>query len=467
MITKTVSTAILYEYTPETSPRRVLLFNPPVYDTRFPWSRWQQPVALLQLATLLGRHQCDVRLIDALYFQSDERLTRRRIRKLSRGEVPINYWRYGQLQPELTLQLEILKKEGWQPDDVYIDGFTTFWWEGVVEAIAVVRQKFPHARVILCGAYPSFATEHAEEHSDADIFVVGSLEGLAGLPLDLSLYPYRPKFTYLSIGTERRPSSDVIDEFLAKANPVNQQERIGRFAFADHNVIGNYPEQFRTLLKVIIDRKLKVSLYALGNIYTHDLVDDPELASLLFRAGFKQLVFADDRSLPLTEEAREDQLESYRNAIDHCIKAGYRWRTEDLVGSVCIGRPGEKIEDPAAFMAKIAHTAGSLIVIPYQPLPAECPSNISLEYQNGKLFPFAEYNGVSYRKYQDILGLAAILNTKYRSRTFDFLGDGLISRLVRASLVNESWDPHKTASLQNDRPVTVGWFNKEGKWVRS
>jgi hypothetical protein len=105
------------------------------------------------------------------------------------------------------------------------------------------------------------------------------------------------------------------------------------------------------------------------------------------------------------------------------------------------------------------------MVIPYQPDPAECPASLSLEMQNGRLFPFAEENHLSFRGYQDILGLAAMFNAKYRNHTFDFLGDGLISRLVRESLVTESWDPRHAPGLH--RPVTVGWFNKEGKWVRS
>lgn len=463
----TSSTTVAQGYRPDASPRRVLLFNPPVYDTRFPWSRWHQPVTLLQLATLLRRYQCDIRLIDTLYNEPGKTLIKRRKRILTRDEISINYWRFGQLPYELTAQLRALKKEGWQPDEVYLEGFTTFWWEGVAEAISLVRKIFPQVRVIICGAYPSLATEHAVIHSDADVCVVGSIEGLAELPLDISLYPTRPFFTYLSIGTDRCSSDDLINEFLKKASPQNEKDRITQFAFADHDVIRRFPEQFRSLLQVIIDRKLRVGFYALGNIYPHDLVDDPELASLLFRAGFKQLVFADDRDLPLTEEAREEHIEYYHYAIERCIGAGYRARTEAIVGSVCIGRPDERLEDIAAFMTRVAHGAGSLIVVPYQPLPDECPSDLPLELQNGKLFPFAECNGVSYRAYQDLLGLAAILNAKYRSRTFDFLGDSLISRLVRSSLVSKSWDPRNTPGVQNERPVTVGWFNKEGKWVRS
>ena len=468
MSTEPIKATVVKRLVPEANSKRVLLFNPPVYDTRFPWSKWQQPVTLLQLASLLKRDQRDVHLIDALYHKPDERLKRRRVRILTRGEVSINYWRYGHLKTELAAQLANLHKEGWHPDDVYLEGFTTYRWEGVVEAIALVRKQFPDARVILCGAYASLAPEHAAMYSGADIIVTEEIEGLAGLPLDFSVYPSRPPFAYLNIGTEKRSSEDLIYEFLTKAKPANQLERIRQFAFADHDVIRKYPIQFRSLLKEIIDQKIKVSFYALGNIYARNLVDDPELASLLFRAGFKQLVFADDRELASSEDAYEELLDNYYHAIQHCIQAGYKPRTEAIVGSACIGRRGERIEERAAFMTKLAHVAGALIVVPYQPTPDECSSlNISLEYQNGKLFPFAERNDASFRKYQDILGLAAVLNAKYRSRTFDFLGDGLISRLVQSSLVSENWNPRNAPGIQNERPITIGWFNKEGKWVRS
>lgn len=460
------SVTMVQDYKPEAGFRRVLLFNPPVYDTRFPWARWQQPITLLQLATLLRSSHCDIRLIDALYIQPDKTLTRRRMDVFKRGKVSINYWRFGRLPSELAAQCDNLKCEGWEPDEVYIEGFTTFWWKGVVEAVTLLRKKFPHTRIILCGTYPSIAPEHAKINSGADVLVTGSLQGLAGLPLDLSLYHNRPTFTYLSIGTDKRTSSDIVDEFLYKANSTNQQERIRQFAFADHDVVCRFPEQFRALLEAIVDKKIKVSFYALGNINPGDLANDPELADLLFRAGFKQLVFADDRQLPFTEEAREKLLDDYHYAIENCIAAGYKARTEALVGSVSIGRPGENLTAVTAVMTKVAHVAGSLIVVPYQPSLVECASDLPLEYQNGKLFPFAEYNGASYSSYQDILGLAAILNAKYRSRTFDFLGDSLIPRLVRSSLVNESWNPRK-AGVLIERPITVGWFNKEGKWVRS
>src|SRR5439155_16726962 len=98
---------VVQDYKPDMSPKRVLLFNPPVYDTRFPWSHWQQPVTLLQLATLLRRNACDVRLIDALYRKPNEKLTRRRMSVLTRGDISINYWRFGQLPFDLISQINI------------------------------------------------------------------------------------------------------------------------------------------------------------------------------------------------------------------------------------------------------------------------------------------------------------------------------------------------------------------------
>jgi hypothetical protein len=450
---------------PETHPRQVLLCNPPVYDTRFPWARWSQPVTLLQLSTLLRRYGCDVRLLDALSTRENALLRRRRMRVLTRDGVPLNCWRFGHLPSELSSQLSALKRAGWHPDEVYIEGFTTFWWEGVAEIVGMIRKHFPNARVVLLGAYPTLATEHAAQHSGADVLAVGQIQGVAGLPLDLSLSDSLPAFTYLSIGTELRSSGDLIEELRALVTPSRKQERVWQFAFADHDVVGRFPEQFRAVLRACIDHKYKVGFYALGNLYPRDLAEDPELASLLLRAGFKQIVFADDRHLPFSEDAREALLDDYRHAIEHCVAAGYPERTDALVGSVCLGRPGEEPGAAVAFMTRLAHVAGSLMVVPYQPAPSECDQELALELQNGKLFPFARDNGSHFREYQDILGLAAVLNSKHRSHTFDFSGEGLIARLVRESLVTESWRiPDATGTA---RPVTVGWFNKEGKWVRS
>ena len=300
---------IIDNYVPETHHRRILLCNPPIYDTRFPWARFQQPVALLQLSTLLRQNGCDVRLLDALALDGNTLHRRRRMRVVTRESVSLNWWRFGRLPTDLRGHLIAFEREKWQPDEVYIAGFTTFWWEGVAEMVALIRQRFPSARIVLFGAYPALASEHAAVHSGADVLVLGQIEGLAGQHVDLSLYPSIPVFSYLSIGTAQRPVGDLCEEFLAKVSSVRSGSRVWQVAFADHNVVKRFPEHFRAVLQASIDHKCKVSFFALGTLHPRDLLEDPELAALLQRAGFKQLVFADDRHLPLAAETREQLLE--------------------------------------------------------------------------------------------------------------------------------------------------------------
>ena len=203
---------------------------------------------------------------------------------------------------------------------------------------------------------------------------------------------------------------------------------------------GQHAENYSKVLDLLVSRSFKISLYALGNVSPSDLVAYPDLAKLMRRAGYKQIVFADDRENPLSEASDEDLVEAYRQAASLLHQAGFPQRTDVLVGSICIGRQGEDLESRAALATRVAHHIGSIIPWAYQPALNECPE-IPLEGQNGKLYPLREENGLQYRDYLDMLGLAAILNAKYREHTFDFLGDQLIPTLLRQSIANRGWDP--------------------------
>ena len=46
---------------------RILLLNPPVFETRYSWLRWNQPLDLLQVGLeLKTRTKCDVDLFDTV-----------------------------------------------------------------------------------------------------------------------------------------------------------------------------------------------------------------------------------------------------------------------------------------------------------------------------------------------------------------------------------------------------------------
>jgi len=454
---------VSHDYTLETGRRRALLVHPPLFDTRLYWAAFQQPVALLQLATALRHCGCDIRLLDAMCAGPGDAIVKQRVRKFTRGEMAINYWRWGVPTGQLTRQLEGLKLEGWLPDDTYILSGEPFQWEGSAEAVATARQVFPGTRVLLFGRYPTLAPEHARECSGADMLIAGQIQELAGLPLDLSHCAVRPRNSHLAIDTPERPVADLLAELRVLSRPADRKARIGHIVLADQNTLERFPEHCRALFQAARDEKLGVTFHAFGGVHPRLLANDANLARLLFEAGLKQVFLADEPGLLATGEAREQYLAECGAAIAYCVGAGYRARTDALTATVCVGRAQEDLKEVAALLTELAHIAGSVIVLPFQPQPAECPADLPLEEQNGKIFPLAAQQGYRVRDYFDLLGLGAVLNSKYRSRTFDFLGDGLISRLVRASLVTESWRP---PASEPDRPTTVGWIGKDGKWVR-
>jgi len=80
---------------------------------------------------------------------------------------------------------------------------------------------------------------------------------------------------------------------------------------------------------------------------------------------------------------------------------------------------------------------------------------MELESQNGKLFPLRNLSGIRYSEYMDLLGLAVVLNAKYRERTFDFLGDGLVGRLFRDSVARRGWDPPQEVKGSVNLPMAA------------
>lgn len=420
---------------PETG-EKILLINPPVHDTRLHWSQWLQPLGLLKLATYAKHVKADAKLIDALSHKPDERIPRRRVEVLELDESRVNKWRFGQTNFALTRQLRELRKDGWHPDRVYVECLVTFWWEGAAEVAKIVSKVFPKSAVYLIGPYGELAPRHAQEQMGEGVILASLSHEVRCLPSDLSVCPQTPRFAYITLGANARDPEEVVTEIATKAEVFKVQN----FTFVEHGIAGEHAETHGKVLDLLATRPVKVSLYALGNISPADLVTHPDLAQLMRRAGYRQIVFADDRESPLGEAEDEALVEAYRRSALLLQQAGFPLRTDVLMGSICIGRAGEDLESRAALATQVAHHIGSIIPWAYQPAIDECPG-LRLEEQNGKLFPLRKLNGRKHRDYLDLLALATILNAKYRERTFDFLGDGLIPTLFRQSIANRGWDP--------------------------
>ena len=415
---------------------QVLLINPSVYDTRLHWAAWLQPLTLLQLVSYSRSVEAEAKFIDMLHHQPRVALRRQRVDKLSIDDLTVNKWRFGLAARTLQSHIRQLSVEGHEASTVYLHCFTTFWWEGAAEAVAIVRQCLPHARIVIVGAYASLAPLHAVDVMHADGVLTSVPQTLHDQFYDLSQYPSSPGFAYISLASKNRSAYEIVDDIAEKVKDA----RIMRFAFADHNPIGKYGELFRAVLLEIVARHLRINLHALGTIAPSDIADDLELVALMRDAGYAQIFFSDDRAVSPAQDSKEQWLIDHQRAVHLLHTVGFPQRTDAISASLSIGRSGESLDERARAATLLAHHVGSVILVPYQPTPGECPE-LPLEQQNGKLFPFREQNGYTYRDYLDVMGLAVVLNAKYRTKTFDFLGEGMVARLFRDSLERRAWKP--------------------------
>jgi radical SAM superfamily enzyme YgiQ (UPF0313 family) len=169
---------------------RALLFQPPVYDTQY-FPDWSQPSGLLKVATWLKNDLgYDIRLIDCLYPNRDNRVkqeVRKVVQVCSAIEWPLEDYRalakqrYGakpislpaahRYKFEFGLPLHAVERHlheasvpideaAWEPDEVWITSIMTYWWESTFDAIHMFKRLYPKARIRVGGLYPTLAPHH-------------------------------------------------------------------------------------------------------------------------------------------------------------------------------------------------------------------------------------------------------------------------------------------------------------------
>ncbi len=423
----------------EETNSKVLLINPPIYDLRLDWGRWHQPLGLLQVGSHLLERGCDVRLFDCLQPLQGNRVQRKKLNTVNVDGIEPARWHFGWSWEQIEDKIENLKEEKWKPDAIYVTCMMTFWWESTRDLVRLVRKRFPKARIILGGVYPSLCPTHARQQIRGVRLdsVIGKKAKTKAI--DFSLYGRTPHFAGILLNRSRA-ANQIVEEIEAKI-----ALGVREFAFFDDEIPGKNPKHFEDVLDLIIQKGLDIKLRALGNFSPKALSQD--LVAKMREAGYRQIFLRDD--LALNPNANGD-FSAYEHGIELLLThGGYKPRTEDLTAMVLVGYPGENLDYTVERLTRLAHVVGSVNLVPYQPTPGTdiyqrykkyLPPE--LEKQNGKLFPFAKLNGANFSDYQELTRLAALLNSKYRSTTFDFLGDDQIAQMVRYSIANETWKPN-------------------------
>ncbi|SRR6266498_1669442 len=462
------SNRFLNQITEYKSNAKVLLVNPFVSDFRLPWAHWHLPTGLLQLSSFLKQKSIDIRLVDFLQAENKQ-LVRRKLKTIERNEYSIPVWRFG-LTSDADLKLRIKKqfKDGWKPDMVFFTSLNSIWWEDVKEAIQASHELLPDIPVYLGGLYPTYESDHAKRFSGADFIVAGQMPEVTRHSLDFLVYQSTPKSTGIyfyytdQIGRQMpRPFDEILDEIKAKVGLG-----VLEFAFFDDEIRPEDKSIFMDLLDLVVQNEIKTRFVLLGNISASTV--DKKLAIKMKKAGIRKVYLKCNLNFN-EKDYYTDALEDYQKCMRHLLNdADYKLGIDDIAAMLVIGIPFEDLRAVTKQLINLSHIVGSVIPVPFQYVPSKHRTFTfgidtsfngsnpirkyitkhlnSPEKLNGKIYPFAELSGYNFEEYMELTRLTALLNSKYRGTTFDFLGDSFTAKRFRESIRTKGWDPFKNKS---------------------
>lgn len=465
--------------------RRALLLSPPVYDAQY-WARWSQPANLLRLGTLLKSKGYHVDLIDCM--ETDNKglvsKTRRFVdgapKVVVRDDIAKPIYHYGLKWEQVARRLRELD----EPDEVWISSIMTYWWESTRDAVELVRHVFPRARIFVGGIYPTLASEHAQDNLDADMIFKGELHAASNLWTDFSLYKTPPNYAILTTtrgcpwechycaaralnGGSNKVRAREPEDVLAEIEHKVEHFGVKRFGFYEDNALV-LNGHLQRVLELIIERGHKLELYAPEGFETRFLTQD--LLQVMRKAGFEKIHLPFEAlrwETNLGWNRRHASTASFERALDACIQAGFKPRTEEINAFVLFGLPDDKLEDILDSVLYVHHMLGSIIPMLFTPVPGTHIYNQhrdylhremgwDLQHLNGKLLPFLEYNRRRYPElhasdYLQLEALMSILNDgKFLSRAVNLCGDSVASEgfrsTVLAQMKNSSNDSLATSS---------------------
>lgn len=472
--------------------KTALLVNPPVYDTQY-WAEWSQPYGLLRIAAMLKKLGYKRReLFDFMETSGEKRMVAKRrvglaesfaeknqpapkaapIRLEKNGET-LELWKhhFGKSWDEFDAWLDERGfTPGNPPDEVWISATMSYWWESARDLVARLRRRWGNHKpvILLGGIYPSIASDHAAQYVRPDIVVQGEVELANNLWPDLSLYETLPTYAVITPSRGcpfncaycaqltinagiRKVRYRPVEDILAEMRFAQDTYGIKDFAFYADFLLWDHEHNFQPLLEALIADSHFYRLYAPEGFDTKFLSESQRLVDLIKAANFQKIYLpceSIDDSFLRTLNRRHVRLEHFVKAAEMCERAGFRMRNLEVNAFVLYGLPGERIDDVVKSTLFVSEIVGSIIPMLFSPVPSTLLFQQHLPYiqergwdrdlhmLNGKLYPFLDMNEGSIGDYVDIQRLMYTLNGRYRSRSFQIFGPGLVSAAFRDNLRN-------------------------------
>jgi len=396
--------------------QRILLINPWINDFSA-YDFWMKPIGLLYMASYLRENGLEVQFLDCLESGVLDGISPGEVKrparksgghgklvreKIARPEAIAGtqkpYHRYG--LPHHILK-RILKRTE-KPRLIMITSMMTYWYPGVFDVISLVKDIFPGVPVILGGIYATLCSDHART-AGADHVLPGP--GEQNIPFivkdilgetvryvpdehDLDHLPY-PAFDLLPAPEQvplltsrgcpfRCPycAFRLLNDSYNKRDPievvnemVHWQERLGlrNFSFYDDALLSDPQRMAIPMLSEIIRRKLDCHFHCPNGLHIREIT--PEIARLLYRAGFKTIRFG----LETTHGQRQQELggkvdnSAFERAAAYLQEAGYG--VNEIGVYLLCGLPGQTAGEIRESILYVHSRGARPILAEYSPIP--------------------------------------------------------------------------------------------------
>ncbi len=437
----------------------ILLVNPWIYDFAA-YDFWIKPVGLLSIGRYLEKHGYQTYLIDCLDrfhpFNPSVKQKKYGTGKFIRTEVekteilkqvPRKYCRYGMPIDSFLTALT----QAPEPDVILVTSGMTYWYPGVVYAIEILKDKYPHVPLVLGGIYSTLCYEHAAKNSKADYVIKGAgeiatlklVDLLTGndheineqnLPFPEPDYHHYQKLVSVAIVTSvgcpyhcSFCASHLLSGQFRQRNPIDvineidyiyHKRHVRHFAFYDDALLINQERHLSIILDAVIDKQLHLDFHTPNGIHPQQITQD--LALKMLKSNFKTIRLSYETSN--TKRQQEMGLkvtdDSLANAVDYLEQAGYR--RKDLEVYVIMGLPEQSYEEVVNSMIFVVSLGVKVKLTSFSPIPGtqewiraielnNMPANIDPLLTNNSIFPLSRKDFTTKMSMQ-IRNLSKVLN---------------------------------------------------------
>ena len=390
----------------------ILLINPWIHDFAA-YDFWAKPIGLLSLASILRCHGFNISYIDCLDRFHPQATPTDPYARFGRGpylktripkhpglaDIPRHFSRYGIRKAWLKEDLLAIEP----PDLVLMTSMMTYWYPGVQETIAVVREIFPEVTIVLGGIYATLCREHARSHSGADRIETGAgeeyilervgehtgyLVSLKCNPADFDAYPYpafdlQKKIPYVPLLTSKgcpftcqycashflnpkrmmRSPESVIDE----VKYWYEKYKIEDFIFYDDALLVDAEAHAIPIFEGIINSGLSIRFHTPNAVHIRGI--SKQTAQLMFRTGFKTL------RLGLETAAFDARQELDKKVTAEEFKQAVRWLRDagfdrNMIGAYLLaGLPGQDMASIESSINVVRQNNVTPVLAYYTPIP--------------------------------------------------------------------------------------------------